>query len=125
MKIRTEFSSTAAFVLANKVGFSTDTVTDQAIKSSLGKLAMLAATGHLKIIPASASVDEVREAVPCLVGQENSKDIKAAAKAGKLIYHVIPTYMRVFESGSGDGRSGRETAQFEGFGDIDSDLMIP
>jgi len=123
MKIRTEFSSTALFALANKVGFSTDTVNDQAIKQSLGKLSTLAAAGRLMVIPASASVEEVREAVPCVVGQEASKAIVAAKAAGKLVYHVIPTYMRVFEQGSGDGREGRQTAQFEGFADTDS--LIP
>ncbi len=129
MKIRTEFSSTPAFDLKNKVGFSTDTVNDQAIKKSLGKLSALAAAGRLLLIPASATVEQVRTAVAVNVPL-NAEEAKAAAtqvakirEEGNIPYHVVPCYMRVFEQGSGDGRTGTESAEFAGFGDVDS--LIP
>ena len=129
MKIRAESNTTPVFAQASKIGFSTDTVNDQAIKGTLGKLSMLAAAGRLLVIPASASVLELANAVPVMVPVTDAEK-KAAAKliaktreAGNIPYHVIATYTRVFESGNGEGRAGKQTAEIAGFGDTDS--LIP
>ena len=118
MKIRTEFASKPTFELSNKLGFTTSNVTDPSIKRSMTQLNTLAQAGRLMYIPASATTEQLSEAVPCIVGQEESEAVVAAKAAGKLVYHVVPTYMRVFEASDGATRTGTQTAQFDGFDNI-------
>ena len=124
MKYRTENNSTKEFKLSNKVAFSSSTVKDSNIQKGFAKLAKLDATGRLWVIPASASVEDLTNSLAILPGQEKSKECLAAQKEGRLVYHAIPTYMRVFES-TGESRDGASEAEFEGFGDTPVGDVIP
>ena len=121
-KYRTEQNTTTEFKLSNKVGFSSSTVKDNNIQKGFAKLALLAAAGRLMVIPASASVEDLTNSYAVLPGQEKSKECVEAKKAGRLVYHAIPTYMRVFES-TGESREGTSEVEFEGFGALGGDVI--
>ena len=119
-KIRTESHTSMAFDNADKIGFSTETVNDYNIQNTLTDLKAFAndpvSKADLRVIPADASAEDLRTATYWLLGTPQTPEVKAALKAGTPVYHVVPTFTRIFEDTEGKQRTGRKRASIAGLG---------
>lgn len=117
-RIRMETHTSMDFAPTDKVGFSirsSDNKGDYNIDQTLDKLKAASQTGVLMAIPASATADDLKNATYQVLGTPNTPEVEAAIKAGTPVYHVLPTYSRIFEYiPNSNGRVGRQEATIAG-----------
>lgn len=100
-QIIVEFSTTEDFSdFSQRVGFSSEAVTDQNIKRNLGELKSLVESGALAALPHDADSEAIRQSEPVMFGEE------ADSSDGTVRYHVVPVYMRVKTYIPGKRRAG-------------------
>ena len=114
---RIETCGNKSFDFAQMLGFTTESVTNSAMKRNVKQLGSLCKAGRLKGVPASASSEQIKEALTVVPGTEEQTEVKAAieaaTKAGNIWYHVIPCFYRVVESVAGE-RPGAESLAVPG-----------
>jgi len=119
MKLRSETNMTPEFLFAEKLGFTTSAIKDRQIGDNMTAISALVATGHFKVIPATASVTEVTEAVGFPFDWNASdadltkqqEEMAAIVTSGKLAYHYEVVCHRYFEETDGVKRAGTVSAR--------------
>lgn len=118
LKLRSESNMTPDFLPVERLAFCTSNVKD-AIGDNMDVIAGMAASGQFKIIPASASKDDVDNAVGFPFNWDASdealaqqqKEMAEVVASGKLAYHYEVIAHRYFEETGGVKREGAQTAR--------------
>ncbi len=106
---RLEFATNKDFDFAQRVGFTTVSITDGTMKRNLANLTLMANAGQIAAVPADASVEDLQNSVALDQGE--------SAPEGVLGYHSIPIRMRLVEVlPKGTQRAGGTEFTLEGFG---------
>lgn len=118
LKLRSETNATSDFDAIERISFCTSNVKD-AIGDNMDAIAQLAVTGTFKVIPASASKEQVDNAVGFPFDWDATDEARATQAAkmaqvtadGKLAYHYEMVAHRYFEETAGVKREGAVTSR--------------